>query len=67
MSTRTEDEIKKMIAMTTEQNAHILKGSSATVRINAVRALMQIDIESKLTALHWVLGEIYVSTLKGTD
>lgn len=47
--------------------SHVLEGSFATVFINAGRALMQVEAESQLRALHWTLGTKYKSKLKGVD
>jgi len=67
MSTKTEKEIKAQIAEIEKDNAHVLTGSTATIRINAPRALMQLSAQTKLDTLHWVLGTKYKSKLKGVD
>ncbi len=64
---KNEKEIRQQIADLKGAYAHVLQGSSVTVQINAPRALMQVEAEAKLRALHWVLGEKYESKLKGTD
>ena len=64
---KTEDEINVAIKQIEKSYAHVLTGASATITINAPRALMQIEAETKLQTLHWVLGTKYASKLKGVD
>lgn len=64
---KTKKEIRDQIRTIEKDYAHVLRGSIATVFINAPRALMQMDAEVKLTTLHWVLGTKYKSKLKGVD
>jgi hypothetical protein len=64
---KTEQEIKTAIQKIEEDYKHVLTGSIATVAINAPRALMQMDAETKLNTLHWVIGTKYKSKLKGVD
>lgn len=62
---KTEAEIKSKITELEKSYSHVLTGSYATVQVNAARALEQMGVETKLTALHWVLGTTYISKLKG--
>ena len=63
---KTEKKIRDLARMFEEKYKHILTGELSTIDINAPRALMQIDIESKVKTLYWVLGgEPYKSKLKG--
>ncbi len=64
---KTAEEIKREIAKIEAASHHVLTGSRATLRINAPRALMQLEAETKLQALHWVLGKKYNTKLKGID
>lgn len=64
---KTEKEIRDEIADLEDVNRHVLKGSLATIQIDAPKALQQLAIESKLRMLYWVLGEKYVSKLKGVN
>ncbi len=64
---KTKEEIQAKIADIEKGYAHVLRGSIATVTINAPRALMQLDSETKLQTLHWILGTKYKSKLKGVD
>jgi hypothetical protein len=64
---RTKEEIQAEIKQVETNFAHVLRGSVATVDINAPRALLQIDAEAKLAALHWVIGTKYKSKLKGVN
>lgn len=65
--TRTYKEIKAEIQKVEKDYRHVLTGTRATVFINAPRALLQIDAESKLSALNWVIGADYKSKLKGVN
>ena len=62
-----ETEIRELIRKTEDDYKHVLSGTLATIQINAPRALMQVVAESRLVALHEVLGEWYVLKLKGVD
>jgi hypothetical protein len=64
---KTEKEIRDAIAKVNKDYEHVLTGTKATIQINAPRALMQIDAETKLNTLHWVLGERYKSKLEGVE
>lgn len=64
---KTEREIKACIRQTKKDYAHVLHGSQATLLINAPRAVLQLEAETKLRMLHWVLGIEYKSQLKGLD
>lgn len=64
---KTADDIKAKICEIKKNHAGVLTGSTATVDINAPRALMQISAESRLEILHWVLGTEYKSKLKGVN
>lgn len=64
---KTQQEIKAQIKKIETDYEHVLTGSCATITINAPRALMQMDAETKLNTLHWVLGTSYKSKLKGVD
>lgn len=64
---KTETQISAKIKDIEDSYNHILTGSLATVDINAPRALEQIAAETKLQALHWVLGTKFVSKLKGRN
>jgi hypothetical protein len=62
---KTEQEIKQQIKAIESGYSGVLTGTMATVDINAPRALMQFEAESRLRTLHWVLGTTYNSRLKG--
>lgn len=64
---KSEEEIKAEIKEIEKNYSHVLTGSLATVTINAPRALMQLDAETKLSTLHWVLGTTYKTKYKGVD
>ncbi len=64
---RSKTEIEKKITQIETDYGHVLTGSLATIQINAPRALMQMDAETNLRALHWVLGKQYKSKLKGRN
>ena len=64
---KTQKEIEAMIKIIGDADEHTLTGSFATIHINAPRALMQIEAETKLKTLHWVLGSKFKSKLKGID
>lgn len=54
-SMRSKEEIKHRIREVKSQYNHVLRGSLATVQINAPRALLQVQAEAKLATLNWVL------------
>jgi len=54
---RTEKEIRNKIKEVEKAYDHVLKGSMATVEINAPRALMQLSATSLLDGLYFALGE----------
>ncbi len=56
---KTKEDIMVLIGQIKQDFEHVLKGSPATVQINAPRAIMQIQAVSQLRALYWVLGENY--------
>ena len=60
---KTEDEIKEKIEAIKKDYEHILKGSLATLFENAPRALMQLEAETKLRTLAWILDITYKSKL----
>ena len=64
---KTKKEIEAKIDEIESSYAHVLTGSTATVDINAPRALMQITAETQLQDLYWVIGKKYKSKLKGVD
>jgi len=64
---KTERAIRKKIVDIKRVCKNTLTGSLATIQCNAPRALMQLATEENLKALHWVLGEEYKSSLKGTN
>lgn len=64
---KTDQEIKAKIKEIEKSYKHVLTGSLATIVINAPRALMQMQAEVQLQALHWVLETDYKSKLKGVD
>ena len=64
---KTNKEIEELIKYMEDADEHILTGSIATIESNAPRALMQIEAETKLKVLHWVLGTKFKSKLKGID
>jgi len=64
---KTEAEIKKRIQQLEDDYSHVLVGGTATIFVNAPRALEQVAAESKLRTLHWVLGATYKSKLKGIN
>ena len=55
--------IRKRIREIEEQYAHVLEGELSNIQINAPRALLQLQAESKLEELYGLLGEKYVSKL----
>lgn len=61
---RNEKEIRALIERTKTDYKHILTGEFSNIQTNAPRALMQLDVESRLQALHWTLGTTYKSKLK---
>lgn len=61
---KTKEEIESLVSKLEADYAHVLNGPCADVVVNAPRALMQIEGETKLRALHWVLGTKFVSKLK---
>lgn len=61
---KTPEEIRATIKKIRTDYAHVLTGKVDNIVINAPRALMQLEAETKLKALHWVLGEVYQSELK---
>lgn len=67
MAVKTRLEIKARIKEIEIDYAHVLRGSLATIQINAPRALMQASAESQLKSLYWVLGTTYKSKLKGVN
>lgn len=64
---KTKQEIEAFIREIEKDYNHVLTGSTATIAVNAPRALMQLSAESKLMALHWVLGKKYKSKLDGVN
>lgn len=64
---KTEAEIKAKIRDIESRYASVLTGSTATIAVNAPRALIQLDAQTRLQALHWVLGTEYKSKLKGVN
>ena len=54
---RTEEDIRKKIEEVEKGYAHVLRGSMATVEINAPRALMQLCATSMLDGLYFALGK----------
>jgi len=64
---KNEKEIRARISKIEKDYNHVLTGSLATIQINAPRALMQINAETSLSELYWVLGEKYKSKLVGID
>lgn len=54
---KTEKEIKARIKEVEESYCHILKGDMATIDVNAVRALMQIQTISLLDGLYFAIGK----------
>jgi len=55
---KTEKEIREKIAELKKNYHHVLyEGGCADVWTNAPRALLQVEAEQRLWALHWVLGE----------
>lgn len=64
---KNPEEIRAQIALLHKHYDHVLHGECSTILINAPRALLQLEAESHLKALHWVLGETFKSALKGVD
>lgn len=64
---RSKQEIKHRIREVKADYAHVLRGSLATVQINAPRALLQVQAEAKLATLHWVLCKEWRLKLKGIN
>lgn len=62
---KTKEQIEIRIKEIEEIYGHVLNGSTATIPINAPRALEQISAETKLQTLHWVLATKFKSKLKG--
>jgi len=55
---KTVSEIEAEIERIKEEAHHLLfEGSVATVDINAPRAIMQLEAETQLRTLYWVLGK----------
>ena len=54
---KTEKEIRDKIKEFEKAYDHVLKGSMATIDINAPRALMQLNATSLLDGLYFSLGE----------
>ena len=61
---KNEKEIRALIKQIRKDYEHVLTGGLATIIENAPRALMQLDAETKLRTLHWVLGEKFESKLE---
>ena len=61
---KTQQEIEAKIKELEQAYAHVLTGECSNIVINAPRALAQLDAESKLQTLCWVLGIKYKSKLK---
>jgi hypothetical protein len=61
---KTQAEVEQEIARLEDSCDHLLTGSLATIVENAPRALMQLEVETKLDVLSWVLGHTYKSKLK---
>jgi hypothetical protein len=61
---KTKEEIQARIKEVEQSYSHVLTGTTATVFENAPRALMQLEAQTKLTALNWALGKTYKSKLK---
>jgi len=62
---KTEEEVRKEIDGLHKDYYHVLyEGGLATVDINAPRALMQLDVITRLKTLHWFLGEKYTHKYK---
>lgn len=57
MPVKNDKEIREQIKKIVDSYKHVLDCYPATVGINAPRALMQIEAQSKLDALYWTLGE----------
>lgn len=61
---KTEKEIKAQIAKLAKDYRHVLTGELSTIIENAPRALMQLQAETRLETLNWILGKEYKSKLK---
>ncbi len=61
---KSEEEIRERIKKVEAGYSHVLTGDVSNIFENAPRALMQIDSETQLVTLHWVLGLRYISKLK---
>lgn len=66
-SMKTQKELEDAIKKVEEVYEHVLTGPMSMIHINAPRALMQSEAETKLKTLHWCLGTKYVSKLKGVE
>lgn len=64
---KTAAQIREAIKQVEADYAHVLTGKVSTVSVNAPRALMQLEAQAKLRALHWCLGTKYESTLRGVE
>lgn len=64
---KSKEEIKARIQQLQHDHKSILTGSLATIAINAPRALVQLQTETTLNTLHWVLGTNFKSKLRGTN
>ena len=64
---KTQDEIEAKIYELERAYRNILTGTLATVAINAPRVLLQVEAESRLKALYWVIGTTFKSKLKGAE
>ena len=58
---KSEAEVEERIATIEKHYAHVLTGGRSAIAINAPRALMQLEAESKLEGLYWVLGRAHTN------
>lgn len=62
---KSESEIKEKIKSIEKAYEHVLTGELSNIQCNAVRALMQLEAESILKMLYWIVDKKYISKLKG--
>ena len=62
-----QTQIHERIGELESSYSHVLTGARSTIQINSPRALMQLGVESRLEELYALLGETYVSPLRGVE
>lgn len=64
---KTKKQVIEMINVIEKDYSHVLEGTTATLPVNPLRALLQVSTIAKLIVLHQVIGKEYKSKLKGFD